>query len=394
MKKVYIVGGYRTPIGKFLGVLSNLNAIDLSAIVIREIINKLHIDPSLIDEVIIGNVLQGGLGQNVARQIAINAGIPYHVPSFTVNKVCGSGLKSVVLGAQSIMVGENNIVIAGGTESMSNAPFVLHGVRQGVKMGNLELVDIMIHDGLWDKFYKCHMGVTAENIAKKYSISRDEQDFFAYNSQMKTKKAMEEGKFRDEIVPISIKEKKEEKIVDFDEYPRPTTTLEDLKKLKPAFQSDGTVTAGNASGINDGAAAVLLVSEELIEKVDTKFKFEIISFASSGLDPAYMGLGPVEAIKKLLNKTNYKIDDIDLWEINEAFAVQSIQVIRELNLPLDKVNVNGGAIALGHPIGASGTRILITLLHEMHKKNLKLGIASLCIGGGQGIAMLVKNISY
>jgi acetyl-CoA C-acetyltransferase len=392
MKKAYIIGGVRTPIGTFLGSLSNLSAVDLGTIVIKELLNRTKVDPAKIDEVIVGNVLQAGLGQNPARQCAVYSGIPHYVPSYTINKVCGSGLKSVILAAQSIMIGENNIVIAGGIESMSNAPFVLQGLRKGIKMGNIEAIDVMIHDGLWDKFYSCHMGITAENIVKKYNVSREDQDIFAFNSQMKAKKAIEDGKFVDEIVPIHIKEKNEEKIVKVDEHPRPNTTLESLSKLKPVFQKDGTVTAGNASGINDGAAAVLVISENLLKEYNTEFKFEIVSFASTGIDPAYMGLGPVEAIRKVLNKANYKVDDIDIWEINEAFAAQSLQVIRELNLPQEKVNVNGGAIALGHPIGASGTRILITLMHEMHRKNLTLGIAALCIGGGQGIALLIKKV--
>lgn len=392
MKKVFIINGLRTPIGTFMGSLSNLSSVELGSIVLKDLIQKTNIESDRIDEVIIGNVLQAGLGMNPARQCAIRAGIPYHVPSFTVNKVCGSGLKSVILATQSIMIGDNNIVIAGGIESMSNAPYLIPNFRKGNKMGNVELIDTMIHDGLWDVFYECHMGITAENIAKKYNITREEQDEFAYDSQMKAKNAMESGKFKDEIVKITIKDKKSEITVENDEHPRPNTTLETLAKLKPAFDPNGTVTAGNASGINDGAAAVMLVSEDKLNDINAKFKYEIISFASSGLDPAYMGLGPIDAITKALKKANLTINDVDLWEINEAFAVQSLQVIRELKLSKEKVNVNGGAIALGHPIGASGTRILVTLMYEMQRRNSKIGVASLCIGGGQGVALIIKKI--
>ncbi len=392
LEKVFIVGGVRTPIGSFLGSLSNLDANDLGAIVIEELLKRTQINKEEIDEVIMGNVIQAGNGQNVARQSAIKAGLGYHIPSFTVNKVCGSGLKSVILAAQSIMIKDNRVVIAGGTESMTNAPFLVRGIRKGIKMGNFELIDSMIWDGLWDKFDSCHMGATAENIADKYQITKKEQDEFAYQSQQKYAKAFKENKFLEEIVPIKIIQNKDEVTFSNDEHPRVNTTIETLSKLKPVFKNNGTVTAGNASGINDGAAAVLVVSEQYLSKISVNLKFEVISFASTALDPSVMGLGPITAIKKALSKVNLKIEDIDLFEINEAFAVQSLQVIRELNIPKEKVNVNGGAIALGHPIGASGTRILVTLMYEMKRRKSKYGVASLCIGGGQGIAIVIRNV--
>ncbi len=393
MDKVYIITGCRTPIGTFLGSLSDLSAVELSTLTIKEVVNRLELDVNIVDEVIIGNVLQAGLGMNTARQALIYGGLPDKIPAFTVNKVCGSGLKSVILAAQSIMLGENQLVIAGGTESMSNAPFVLRNIRKGIRMGNIELYDTMIYDGLWDKFYNCHMGITAENIGSKYHITREEQDKFAYESQMKASKAIKENRFQEEIVSVKIQDKKGEKIIELDEHPRPDITIDALKKLKPVFKQDGTVTAGNSSGINDGAAAVVVCSEAMLKKLNKyDFIYEIVSFSSIGLDPAYMGLGPVNAIIKTLNKANLKVDDIDLFEINEAFAVQALQVIKELNIPNEKVNVNGGAIALGHPIGASGTRILVSLLYEMKKRNARYGVASLCVGGGQGIALLVKKV--
>lgn len=394
MNKVYIVSGVRTPIGSFLGGLSSLTSPQLASLVIKEILNRVQLeDLQMIDEIIFGNVLQAGSGMNVARQAARNSGLPDKIPAFTVNKVCGSGLKAVVLGAQSIMLGDSNFVISGGTESMSNAPYILKNIRKGFKMGNVEIIDTMIYDGLWDAFYDCHMAMTAENIAKKYNISREEQDNFSYESQMKTAQAIKDKKFDEEIIPVKIQEKKGERIISSDEHPRPDTTLEGLKKLKPAFKQDGTITAGNASGINDGSACVVLCSEEAFKKIKkTDFIYEIISYASVGLDPAFMGLGPIYAIQSALKKANLQINDIDLFEINEAFAVQSLQVVRELNIPKERVNVNGGAIALGHPIGASGARILVTLMYEMKRRNAKYGVASLCIGGGQGIALVIKKV--
>jgi acetyl-CoA C-acetyltransferase len=340
-----------------------------------------------------GNVIQAGLGQNPARQAAIHAGLPYDVPAFTVNKVCASGLKSVALAAQAVACGAANVIIAGGMEHMTNAPYLLKHARWGQRLGHGEMVDSMVCDALWDNFYDCHMGFIAENIAEKYNISREEQDKFAALSQQKAEKAMKENKLKDEIVPVKIKQKKGEDIIfDMDEHPRAGTTVESLSRLEPAFRKDGTVTAGNASGINDGAAAVLVVSEDKISEIKSDWAFKIITSHSVGLDPAYMGLGPIGASKGALKKAKCTVSDLDLIEVNEAFASQSIQVNREMQWNLDKVNVLGGAIALGHPVGASGTRILVTLLHEMVRRDVSLGLASLCVGGGQGMAMIVERI--
>ena len=392
MNNVVIVSATRTAVGKFGGSLKDFNPGQLGSVVLKDALKKAKIEQSEVDEVIMGNVLGAGHGQNVARQSAIWAGIPEEVPSFTVGKVCGSGLKSVVLGAQSIMLGDADVVLAGGMESMSQAPYILKNNRWGAKMGNGEVVDLMIHDGLWDIFNNYHMGVTAENVAEKYKITRQEQDEFSAKSQNKAEAAIKAGKFKDEIVPVGIPQPKGEPVLfDTDEFPRFGTTKETLGKLKPAFKKDGTVTAGNASGINDGAACVLLMSEEKARKNGLTPMATIKSYGLSGVAPELMGLGPVGATQKALERAGISTDKLDLVELNEAFASQSIAVSRDLGLNPEHVNVNGGALALGHPIGASGARILVTLLHELRRRNGTYGLASLCIGGGQGIAMVVKR---
>jgi acetyl-CoA C-acetyltransferase len=350
------------------------------------------VKPEMVDEVIFGNVLQAGLGQNVARQVSIEAGIPVEVPSFTLNKVCGSGLKAVELAAQAIMLGEADVILAGGTENMSQSAYVVPGARWGYRMGNGVVVDTMVHDGLTDIFNNYHMGITAENIAEQWSITREQQDEFALQSQLRAEKAIKEGKFKEEIVPVVIPQRKGDPVVvDTDEYPRLGATIESLSKLKPAFKKDGTVTAGNASGINDGAAAILVMSKEKAEELGLEPLATIVSYASAGVDPSIMGYGPVPSSKKALEKAGMSIEDIDLVEANEAFAAQSLAVVRDLGLKAETTNVNGGAIALGHPIGCSGTRILVTLIHEMKKRDAKTGLATLCIGGGQGTALIVKR---
>jgi len=389
----YIVGGVRTAIGRFNGSLASFNTIDLGAAVIKEVIRRTSIKGTEVDEVIMGNVLQAGLGQNPARQAAIMAGLPENIPAFTVNKVCGSGLKSVGLAGQAIASGEANAIIAGGMEHMTSAPYVVKSARWGQRLGNAEMIDTLVNDALWDMFYECHMGQTAENVAEKYGITREEQDAFAAASQKKTEQSIKEGKFKEEIVPLKLKQPKgEDKIFDTDEHPRFGTTVESLAKLQPAFKSEGTVTAGNASGINDGAAAVLVMSKERMKEFAPAWAFRIKGASSAALDPAFMGLGPINACKQLIYKAKCTVNDLDLIEINEAFASQSIQVHREMGWDMDKVNVLGGAIALGHPVGASGTRILVTLLYEMIRRDVTLGLASLCIGGGQGIAMIVERV--
>ncbi|HYE37773.1 acetyl-CoA C-acetyltransferase [Methylocaldum sp.] len=392
MQEVVIVGAVRTAIGKFGGALANIPAAHLGAKVILDLLAKTGLESRQIDEVIIGQVLTGGTGQNPARQAAIKANLPVEVPATTVNKVCGSGLKAVQLAAQAIRCGDAEIVIAGGQENMSLAPHVLPNSRNGNRMGDWPLVDSMIVDGLWDAFHDCHMGCTAENIVDQYGISREEQDTFAAASQQKTEAAQKAGKFRDEIVPIEIPQPKGPAIVfDTDEYPRAGTTAESLAKLKPAFRSNGTVTPGNSSGINDGAAAVLVMSARMAEKYGLKPLARIAAFGSAGVEPAIMGTGPIAATHRCLNRAGWTIGDLDLIEANEAFAAQAIAVNRELGWSTDKVNVNGGAIALGHPIGASGARVLVTLLHEMRRRNVHKGVATLCIGGGQGIAIAVER---
>ena len=391
MKDVVIVNGARTAVGTFGGSLKDVSAIDLGAKVIKEAVNRAGLEGSQIDEVIMGDVLQSGLGQNPARQAAISAGIPQEVPSFTVNKVCASGLKPVMLAAQAIMVGDADIIIAGGIENMSRAPYALNNARWGVRMNNDKLVDLMIHDGLWDIFNDYHMGITAENIAERFGITREEQDEFALGSQVKAAKAIEGGKFKEEIIPVEIPRRRgEPKVFDTDEHPRPKTTKETLAKLPPAFKKGGTVTAGNASGINDGAGALVVMSKEKAEALGLQPLAKIRSYATAGVDPSIMGTAPVPASKKALKKAKLSVSDLDLIEANEAFASQAIYVNREMGWDLSKVNVNGGAIAIGHPIGASGARILLTLLFEMKKRGSGLGLATLCIGGGQGAAIVVE----
>ena len=391
MSRVAIVSAKRTAIGSFGGSLKDIPAITLGVEVVKKSLEEINLSPALVDEVIFGNVLGAGLGQNIARQIAIFAGIPQEKSAFVVNKVCGSGLKSVVLGAQSILLGDNDIVVCGGVENMSTAPYYTKDARFGAKLGNFELEDSIIHDGLTDAFENYHMGITAENIAEQFSISRKQQDEFATLSQQKASTAIKKGKFSNEIVPIMIKTRKEEKVFDTDEFVRPSTDLESLAKLRPAFKKDGTVTAGNASGINDGAACVILMSEKRASELGINILGFIDGYATAGLDNKVMGLGPIPATRKVLDKLNLTTDDIDLFELNEAFAAQSIAVLNELNLDTAKVNINGGSIALGHPIGASGCRILVTLVHELINENKNRGLCSLCIGGGQGISMVISR---
>ena len=391
MSRVAIVIAKRTGIGSFGGSLKDIPAATLGAEVVKKSLEEINLSPTLVDEVIFGNVLGAGLGQNIARQIAIFAGIPQEKSAFVVNKVCGSGLKSVVLGAQSILLGDNDIVVCGGVENMSTAPYYTKDARFGAKLGNFELEDSIIHDGLTDAFENYHMGITAENIVEQFAISREQQDEFAVLSQQKASAAIEKGKFSDEIVPITIKTRKEEKVFDTDEFVLPNTDLASLAKLRPAFKKDGTVTAGNASGINDGAACVILMSEKRANELGINILGFIDGYATAGLDNKVMGLGPIPATKKVLDKMNLTTDDIDLFELNEAFAAQSIAVLNELNLDTSKVNINGGAIALGHPIGASGCRILVTLIHELINENKNRGLCSLCIGGGQGISMVISR---
>ncbi|SHE80579.1 acetyl-CoA C-acetyltransferase [Tissierella praeacuta DSM 18095] len=392
MREVVIASAVRTPIGAFGGKFKDVSAVQLGTIVAKEALKRAKVDPNMVDEVIFGNVLQAGLGQNVARQVSIYAGIPVEVPSFTVNKVCGSGLKTVALAAQAILAGEADIVLAGGTENMSQAPYLLKSARWGQRMGNGQIEDYMVQDGLWDIFNNYHMGITAENIAEKYGFTREEQDKLALDSQNRAEAAIKNERFKEEIVAVEIPQRKGDPIIaDTDEYPKFGTTAEVLAKLRPAFKKDGTVTAGNASGINDGAAALVVMSKEKADELGITPLATIASYASAGVDPSIMGTGPIPATRKALAKVNMTIEELDLIEANEAFAAQALSVIKELNLDIEKTNVNGGAIALGHPIGASGARILVSLLHEMAKRDAKNGLATLCIGGGQGIAMIVKR---
>lgn len=392
MEKVVIVSALRTAIGSFGGTLKDIPAHEMGSKLIEATVKQLNLDANEVDEVILGNVLQAGQGQNPARIATINGGLNQSTSAMTINKVCGSGLKAVELGYQSILLGDNDIVIAGGMENMSLSPHVLEGGRFGFKMGDQKLKDTMIYDGLTDYFNQYHMGITAENLAEKYSIARDEQDEFALASQEKATKAIADNKFKDEIIPIEIPVRKGEPIVfEVDEFPRAGLTIESLNKLRPAFKKDGTVTAGTSSGINDGAAVLCLMTESKAKEKGLDILATIEGFGKSGVDPEIMGIGPVEAVKSVLNKTNIPFEEIDLIESNEAFAAQSLAVGKELNYDFDKVNVNGGAIALGHPIGASGARILVTLLHEMKKRDSKKGLATLCIGGGQGISIIVSR---
>ena len=393
MREVVIVSAVRTAIGTFGGSLKDVPAAELGAIVIKEAVNKAGIKPELVEEVVMGNVIQAGQGQNVARQAAIKAGLPVEIPSMTINKVCGSGLRSVALAAQMIKAGDCDVVVAGGMENMSAAPYAIPGARWGQRMGDGKLVDTMIKDALWDAFNDYHMGVTAENVAKDWNLTREMQDEFALNSQLKAEKAIKEGKFVDEIVPVVIPQRKgEPKVFDQDEFPRFGATIEGMAKLKPAFIKNGTVTAANASGINDGAAAFVVMSTEKANELGLKPMAKILSYGSKGLEPSIMGYGPFHATKKALESAGLTVNDIDLIEANEAFAAQSLAVAKELNFDMEKVNVNGGAIALGHPVGASGARILVTLLHEMEKRESKRGLATLCIGGGMGTALIVERV--
>ncbi|ATQ73520.1 MULTISPECIES: acetyl-CoA C-acetyltransferase [Massilia] len=391
MEDVVIVAAGRTAVGKFGGALAKIPAAELGAHVIKHLLAQIDLDPAKVNEVILGQVLTAGAGQGPARQAVIKAGLPNMVPAFTVGKVCGSGLKATHLAAQAIKCGDADIVIAGGQENMSASPHVLNGSRDGFRMGDAKLVDTMIVDGLWDAFNQYHMGVTAENVAKKYDVSRAEQDEFALQSQLKAEAAQKAGKFKDEIIPFEIVSKKGTVVFDTDEYPKHGTTLESLASLRPAFDKAGTVTAGNASGLNDGAAAVIMMSASKAKELGLKPLARIKAYSSAGLDPTIMGMGPVSATKLCLQKAGWTHEDVDLMEINEAFAAQAVAVNKEMGWDTSKINVNGGAIALGHPIGASGCRVLVTLLHEMVRRDAKRGLASLCIGGGMGVALAVER---
>lgn len=392
MQDVVIVAATRTAVGSFQGSLANIPAVDLGAAVIRQLLTQTGLDGELVDEVILGQVLTAGAGQNPARQAAIKAGLPHAVPALTLNKVCGSGLKALHLAAQAIRCGDAEIIIAGGQENMSLSNYVMPGARTGLRMGHASLVDTMISDGLWDAFNDYHMGITAENLVDKYGISREEQDAFAAASQQKAAAAIEARRFVDEITPILIPQRKGDPIAfATDEQPRAGTTAEALAKLKPAFKKDGSVTAGNASSLNDGAAAVMLMSAAKAQELELPVLARIKAYANAGVDPAIMGIGPVSATRRCLDKAGWTLDQLDLIEANEAFAAQALSVGKELGWDASKVNVNGGAIALGHPIGASGCRVLVTLLHEMIKRDAKKGLATLCIGGGQGVALAIER---
>ncbi|WP_130899301.1 acetyl-CoA C-acetyltransferase [Pseudomonas sp. Sample_11] len=392
MQDVVIVAATRTAIGSFQGSLANVSAVDLGAAVIRQLLEQTGLDGAQVDEVIMGQVLTAGAGQNPARQAAIRAGLPHAVPAMTLNKVCGSGLKALHLGAQAIRCGDAEVIIAGGQENMSLSNYIMPGARTGLRMGHAQIVDTMISDGLWDAFNDYHMGITAENLVDKYQISREQQDAFAAASQQKAAAAIEAGRFVDEITPILIPQRKGDPVAfKVDEQPRGDTSAESLAKLRPAFKKDGSVTAGNASSLNDGAAAVILMSAEKAKALGLPVLARIAAYANAGVDPAIMGIGPVSATRRCLDKAGWNIDQLDLIEANEAFAAQSLAVAKDLQWDLDKVNVNGGAIALGHPIGASGCRVLVTLLHEMLKRDAKKGLATLCIGGGQGVALALER---
>ncbi len=392
MREVVIVSAARTPIGSFGGALKDQTAVTLGAVAVKEAIKRAGIDPAIIDEVILGNVLQGGLGQNVARQIAMAAGVPKEVPAMTLNKVCGSGLRTVALAAQIIKAGDADCILAGGAESMSQSGYIMPAARWGARMGDTKMIDIMVHDGLTDAYNDYHMGITAENIVDQWGLTREELDQFAVASQNKAEAAIKAGKFKDEIVPVEIPQKKGDPIVfDTDEYPKFGATIDGVGKLKPAFKKDGAVTAANASGINDSGAALIVMSKEKADALGLSYLCKIKSYASAGVDPTIMGIGPVPASKNALDKAGLTINDMDLIEANEAFAAQSVAVGKDLGIDASKLNVNGGAIALGHPIGASGARILITLIHEMIKRDSKYGLATLCIGGGMGTSLIVER---
>ena len=391
---IVIISACRTPVGKFQGSLSDLSATQLGAIVVREATQRAKLDPKQIDECIMGNVISAGLGQNPARQAALFGGLSPEVSAMTVNKVCGSGLKAVALASQAIQTGNSSIVVAGGMESMSNAPYLLPQARKGYRLGNAQIIDSMVQDGLWDVYNNYHMGITGENVAEKYSITREEQDQFALNSHRKAVAAIKECRFKSQIVPVELPaRKKGESPVIFakDESPREDTTIEILRSLKPAFKKDGTVTAGNAPGVNDGAAAVVVTSAPRAKELGAEPMARIVAQASSGIDPAWVMMAPVSAVRKIWQKTGWKNEDVDLYELNEAFSVQALGVMRELGLDPNKVNVNGGAVAIGHPIGASGARVLVTLIYEMMRRNVHRGIAALCLGGGNAVAMAVER---
>jgi acetyl-CoA C-acetyltransferase len=391
MKEVVIVSAARTAIGSYGGALKDLSAVELGAIAVKEAMARAGIAPEVVDEVVFGNVLQGGLGQNVARQVSVAAGLPIEVPSMTLNKVCGSGLRTVSLAAQIIMAGDADCIIAGGCESMSQAPYFSSNMRWGARMGDVKMVDMMVHDGLTDVFNKYHMGITAENIVEQWGLTREGMDEFAAASQQKAEAAIKAGKFKDEIVPVVIPQRKGDPVVfDTDEFPKFGTTAEGLQKLKPAFKKDGSVTAANSSGINDGAAALVVMSKEKADALGLTPLAKIKSYASAGVDPTIMGIGPVPSTQKALDKAGLTVADLDLIEANEAFAAQSLAVGKDLGFDTEKLNVNGGAIALGHPIGASGARILVSLVYEMKRRRAKYGLATLCIGGGQGTALVIE----
>jgi len=390
---VVIISGVRTPIGKFQGSLSELSATKLGAIVVKEAVSRAKVDPAKVDECIMGNVVSAGLGQNPARQAAIFGGLPPEVGAMTVNKVCGSGLKAVALAAQAIQTGNSDIVVAGGMESMTNAPYLLPQARKGYRLGNSQIIDSMVQDGLWDVFNNYHMGITGENVAEKYHITREQQDEFAVNSHRKAVSAIKECRFKAQIVPVEVPGKKKGETVLFekDESPREDTTAETLRALKPAFKKDGTVTAGNAPGVNDGAAAVVVASYKRAKELGVEPMARIVGQATSGVDPQWVMMAPVSGVRKLWAKTGWKNEDVDLYELNEAFSVQALGVMKELGLDLNKVNVNGGAVALGHPIGASGARVLVTLLYEMIRRDVHKGVAALCLGGGNSVAMAIER---
>ncbi len=392
--EVVIISGCRTPVGKFQGSLADLSATQLGAIVVREAVKRAGLDPKQVDECVMGNVVSAGLGQNPARQAAIFGGLPPEVGAMTVNKVCGSGLKAVALAAQAIQTENSSIVVAGGMESMTNAPYLLPQARKGYRLGNAQIVDSMVNDGLWDIFNNYHMGITGENVAERYGITREEQDEFALNSHRKALAAIKECRFKSQIVPVELAPKKkggEPVIFDHDESPREDTTIEVLRSLKPAFKKDGTVTAGNAPGVNDGAAALVVASAKRAKELGAPPMVRIVAQATSGIDPKWVMMAPVDAVRKIWEKTGWKNEDVDLYELNEAFSVQALGVIRELGLDPNKVNVNGGAVAIGHPIGASGARVLVTLIYEMTRCNVHRGIAALCLGGGNAVAMAVER---
>jgi acetyl-CoA C-acetyltransferase len=392
MPEVFILSGARTPVGKLLGALKDLSAVDLGVVAARAAIERAGIEPSVVDEVIMGNVVQAGNGQNPARQVALRAGIPNTVAALTINKVCGSGLKSVMLAANGIQVGEIKVAVAGGMESMSNAPYLLKGARQGYRLGNGELVDSMINDGLWCAFDDWHMGCTGEVVAERYKVTREEQDHYALESHRKAVAAITEGRFDREIVPVEVPQKKGEPLViRKDEGPREDTSIESLARLKPAFKEGGTVTAGNSPGVNDGAAAVVVASEEAAHKLGRQPIARIVAQATSGVEPKLVMMAPVTAIQKTLERAGWDLADVDLIELNEAFSVQAVAITRELGIKPSKLNVNGGAVALGHPIGASGARILVTLLHEMQRRDVRRGLAALCLGGGNAVAVAVER---